>query len=83
MNILEKRARDNNLVGLHVDWRTNQPNVYQLTSNSNWIVGTTDQSNDLVRYMEMGIFEYSSSKEIVDSLNVYFHEEDKFELMEK
>jgi len=83
MNILEKRARDNNLVGLHVDWRTNQPHVYQLTSNSNWIVGTTDQSNDLVRYMEMGIFEYSSSKEIVDSLNVYFHEEDKFELMEK
>jgi len=47
-------VEENNLVGIHIDWRTNKPLVYFMEEGDPCKTMSKEMANDLVRHLELG-----------------------------
>ena len=72
-------VENNNLVGIHIDWRTNTPVVFYMEENDPCKRMDFEMANDLVRYMELGEINWATPH--CTRLAVYTYDNDGVQIV--
>lgn len=74
-------VEENNLVGIHIDWRTNTPVVFYVEENDPCKRMNREMANDLVRFLELGEDNWAAPH--CKRLAIYTYDDNGMELVSK